>query len=111
MAELAVAGFGLYVFAAAVLFGIGVYGLIVARHLMRKLFAINIMGNAIFVLMVTAARPLDGAPDPVPQALVLTGIVIAVSATAFALALMVRLYRETGEVSLSAYGKGGEDDG
>ncbi|MGY6555932.1 MAG: sodium:proton antiporter [Wenzhouxiangella sp.] len=94
------ADFGLYVVAAAVLFGVGVYGLIVAVHLMRKLFALNIMGNAIFILLVTAAQPLKGAPDPVPQALVLTGIVIAVSATAFALALMVRLQRETGQTSL-----------
>lgn len=106
MAEL-----GLYVFAAAVLFGIGVHGLIVARHLMRKLFAINIMGNAIFVLMVTAARPIDGAPDPVPQALVLTGIVIAVSATAFGLALMVRLHKETGQATLSDDTTSDEDDG
>ena len=98
---------GLYVLAAAILFGIGVYGLIIASHLMRKLFAINIMGNAIFILMVAVATPLDGAPDPVPQALVLTGIVIAVSATAFALALMVRLHRETGQVSL---GQSDDDD-
>ena len=94
--------FALYVVAAAVLFGVGVYGLIVSAHLMRKLFAINIMGNAIFILMVAVAGPIDGAPDPVPQALVLTGIVIAVSATAFALALMVRLYQETGRATLAA---------
>jgi multicomponent Na+:H+ antiporter subunit C len=92
---------GIYILGASLLFGVGVYGLIVAGHLMRKLFAINIMGNAIFILMVTAATPLDGVPDPVPQALVLTGIVIAVSATAFALALMVELYRQTGRASLS----------
>lgn len=98
----------LYVLAAAVLFGVGVYGLIVAAHLLRKLFAINIMGNAIFILMVAAASPLDGAPDPVPMALVLTGIVIAVSATAFALALMVRLYQVTGHATLSMES---EDDG
>ncbi len=90
----------LYVLVAAGLFGIGVYGLIIAGHLLRKLFAINIMGNAIFVLMVAASGPLDGRPDAVPQALVLTGIVIAVSATAFALALMVQLYRVTGRASL-----------
>lgn len=104
------ADYGLYVVAAAVLFGIGVYGLIVARHLMRKLFALNIMGNAIFILLVTAAQPLDGAPDPVPQALVLTGIVIAVSATAFALALMVRLHRETGKTKLMADEESKADD-
>ncbi len=100
---------GLYVLAAAVLFGVGVYGLIVAEHLMRKLFAINIMGNAIFILLVAASGPIQGSPDPVPQALVLTGIVIAVSATAFALALMVRLYQETGQATLSSRDDG--DDG
>ncbi len=95
----------LYVIAAALLFGIGVYGLIVAIHLLRKLFALNLMGNAVFLLMVAAGGRLDGVPDPVPQALVLTGIVIAVSATAFALALLVRLYRETGQAWLP-----GDDD-
>lgn len=90
----------LYVISAAILFGLGVYGLLIAGHLLRKLLAINIMGNAIFILMVAVAAPIDQAPDPVPQALVLTGIVIAVSATAFALALMVRLYQLTGQASL-----------
>lgn len=90
----------LYVISAAILFGLGVYGLLIAGHLLRKLLAINIMGNAIFILMVAVAAPIDQAPDPVPQALVLTGIVIAVSASAFALALMVRLYQLTGQASL-----------
>jgi multicomponent Na+:H+ antiporter subunit C len=42
-------------------------------------------------LVAVAYRGLDQAPDPVPQALVLTGIVVAVSATALALALWSRL--------------------
>ena len=92
----------IFVIAAAALFGLGVYGLLIAGHMLRKLLAINIMGNAIFILMVAAAAPVGGAPDPVPQALVLTGIVIAVSATAFALALMIRLYQVAGQASLEA---------
>lgn len=52
------------------------------------------MGGGVFhVLVAVAYRGLDTAPDPVPQALVLTGIVVAVSATAFALALGQRLER------------------
>jgi len=43
---------------------------------------------------------IEGRPDPVPQALVLTGIVIAVSTTAFALALMVRLFRKQGHATI-----------
>jgi multicomponent Na+:H+ antiporter subunit C len=91
--------------AAAALFGIGVYGLLLAAHVMRKLLALNIMGSGVFLLFVTlTGRDAAGIPDPVPQAMVLTGIVIAVSATAFALALLVRLHRETGSTSLEAGG-------
>jgi multicomponent Na+:H+ antiporter subunit C len=96
----------LYVVAAAAVFGIGVYGLIVADHVLRKLLALNMMGSAVFVLMVAVAGPVAGRPDPVAQALVLTGIVIAVAATAFALALLVRLHHDTGRTTLS----GGSDD-
>jgi multicomponent Na+:H+ antiporter subunit C len=43
------------------------------------------------VLVAVAYRGLDDAPDPVPQALVLTGIVVAVSATALALVMGQRV--------------------
>jgi multicomponent Na+:H+ antiporter subunit C len=100
----------LYVLAAAVLFGIGVDGLIVSKHLMKKLFALNIMSSAIFILLIATAAPLGGQPDPVPQALVLTGIVVAVSATAFGLALIVRLCQETGKATLSSDDEPENDD-
>lgn len=92
-----------YLFAAAGIVGIGVYGLLLADHLMRKLLALNLLGGGVFLLMVTLAAPgpvPGGAPDPIPHALVITGLVIAVSATAFALALMERLHRETGRLEL-----------
>jgi multicomponent Na+:H+ antiporter subunit C len=98
----------LYVLAAASVFGIGVYGLIVAEHLLRKLLALNLMGSAVFVLMVSVTGATAEGPDPVAQALVLTGIVIAIAATAFGLALMVRLHHETGRASL-VEGDGDDD--
>ncbi|MDZ7826956.1 MAG: cation:proton antiporter subunit C [Gammaproteobacteria bacterium] len=82
------------------LFAIGVYGLLQRRHLLRKVLAINLMGIAIFLLLITLGGGTEGAPDPVPQAMVLTGIVIAVSATAFALALLRRLHAATGASEL-----------
>jgi multicomponent Na+:H+ antiporter subunit C len=91
----------LFVLAASVVFGIGVWGLLVADHLLRKLLSLNIMGSAVFILMLIVAGDEGGSPDPVAQALILTGIVIAVAATAFALALMVSIYRETGRASIS----------
>ncbi|ABI56096.1 sodium:proton antiporter [Alkalilimnicola ehrlichii MLHE-1] len=90
----------LYVLTAAGLFAIGVYGLLVQTHLLRRILAVNVIGNAVFLLLVAWAVRDGRPPDPVPHAMVLTGIVIAVSATAFALALLRRYYRDTGRVSL-----------
>lgn len=83
------------------LFALGLYALIVHAHLLRKILAINVMGSGVFLVLVALAeRSGDAAPDAVPQALVITGIVVAVSATALALALMVKLAGETGRAEL-----------
>jgi multicomponent Na+:H+ antiporter subunit C len=97
-----------WVLAAASMFGIGLYALIVARHLLRQLIAVKVMGSAVFILLVVAAGPVDGALDAIPLALVLTGIIVAVSAIGFALALVVRLAEATGSISLDD--DGGADD-
>jgi multicomponent Na+:H+ antiporter subunit C len=98
-----------YVITAAVLFGMGMYGVLVAGHLMRKLLALNLMGVAVFLMLIAVGRRGEGGLDPVPQAMVLTGIVVAVSATAFALALMLSLYRRTGRADLDALDLPDED--
>lgn len=85
---------------AGALFGIGLYGFLVYDHLVRKILAGNIMGSAVFLMLVALARRDPTAIDPIPHAMVLTGIVIAISTTAFALALTRRLYRQTGTVRL-----------
>lgn len=92
----------IYLLGASALFGLGVYGVLVADHLLRKLLALNLLGSAVFLLIVALGARGGGPLDPVPQALVITGIVIAVSATAFALALMLALYRRSGSVALDA---------
>jgi len=54
--------------------------------------ALNVMGAGVFLVLIAVAYRGAGTPaDPVPHALVLTGIVVAVSATALALALGKRL--------------------
>ena len=88
-----------YGVAGAVLIAIGLYALNVRRHLLRKIVALNVIGNGVFLTLVAAA-PRLGTPDPVPHAMVLTGIVVAVSATAFALALAVRVRDATGAAVL-----------
>jgi multicomponent Na+:H+ antiporter subunit C len=91
----------IYAVASVALIGVSMYGLTAHAHLIRKLVALNILGSGIFLLLIAVAqRTPAGVPDPVPQAMVLTGIVVAVSATAFGLALARRLYAATGQTSL-----------
>ncbi|ADI14864.1 sodium:proton antiporter [Truepera radiovictrix] len=91
----------LYLAASALLFAGGLYTLLSQPHLLRKVLALNVMGSAVFLFLVSEARRApQGLPDPVAHALVLTGIVVAVSATAFALALVRRLHAQTGRTEL-----------
>lgn len=89
------------IFAAtgAALFALGVAGVLLLEHLLRRILAFNLMGSGAFLVLVGLAQR-NGVPDPVPQAMVLTGIVVAVAATALALALLRRLHALTGEVTL-----------
>jgi multicomponent Na+:H+ antiporter subunit C len=91
----------LYALMGVALVSIGLHGLIARTHLLRQILAVNIMGSGVFALLVAMAqRSPDAVPDPVPHALVLTGIVVAVSTTAFALALACRIQETTGEACL-----------
>ncbi len=87
----------LYALVSVGLISLGLYALIVHAHLLRKILAINVMGSGIFLLLVALAQRTGTAlPDPVPHAMVITGIVVAVSATALALTLMLKLSAQTG---------------
>lgn len=79
---------------------IGAWALALRAHLIRKVLAINIMGSGAFLMLVGGGAMGGGAVDPVPQAMVITGIVVAVSATALALALVLRLAHVTGKPAL-----------
>jgi len=92
-----------YGLCAAALVGLGVYGVIVDPHPLRKLLAFDVIGGGVFLIFGIVARRGAAAgfgSDPVPQALVITGIVVAFAATALAVALLLRLFQETGRVTL-----------
>lgn len=86
----------LYMISGAAIVGVCLHAVIVHRHLLRKILALNVMGSGVFLMLTGVARR-GPETDPVPQAMVLTGIVVAVSATAFALALLRRLHDVSGE--------------
>ncbi len=95
-----------YETAAMILFGIGFTTLLMHRNLLKKIIGFNFMDSGLYLFLAAkgyiAGRlaPIitDGNTDPsqyvnpIPTGLVLTGIVVSVSVTAFLLALTCRLY-------------------
>jgi len=89
---------------------IGLYGLMFKKNIIKKVIALSILANGINVLIIIIGYRSGGIPpiatptnlneffttavDPLPQALVLTSIVIAVSVTAFALMLCYRIFKK-----------------
>ncbi len=103
-----------YEAAAVILFGIGFMNLLLQNNLIKKFIGLNIMDTAIYLFLAAkgyitgriAPIVVDGILDvkhyinPVPSGLVLTGIVVSVSVTAFSLALVQRLYKSYGTLDL-----------
>ncbi len=95
-----------YETAAMILFGIGFTTLLTHRNLIKKIVGFNFMDSAIYLFLASkgyitgrlAPIIVDSNTDPsnyvnpIPTGLVLTGIVVSVSVTAFLLALTCRLY-------------------
>lgn len=93
------------------LFLIGFWGVMANRNIIKKILGLNIINAAAVILfIVEGGRIGEDAPimhatvgtvtDPIPQALMLTAIVIGVCVTAFALALAVHLYQVTGSFDI-----------
>ena len=91
----------IYLLVGAALFTIGFYSLLAQAHLLRRIMALNVMGSGVFLVYIALGAQTAGPmPDPVPHAMVLTGIVVSVCATGLALALADRVQAATGQVEL-----------
>ncbi len=108
-----------YEAAAVILSGIGLTNLLLQRNLIKKIIGLNIMDTAVYLFLAAKgyvegrAAPIlleaqgggwvtnpDVYVNPVPAGLVLTGIVVSVSVTAFALALTLKLYEHYGTLNI-----------
>jgi multicomponent Na+:H+ antiporter subunit C len=91
----------IYSLGGVALFIMGLFALIACSHPLRKILAVNVMATGVFLILIaTAYKQADiGEIDPVPHAMVLTGIVVSVSITALALILACRVL-ETSNRSL-----------
>jgi multicomponent Na+:H+ antiporter subunit C len=79
----------------SVLVGLGLYGLLTHPQPLRRLIGFNLLGSGIFLIFGVIARRGGTAVvggDPVPQALVITAIVVAFAATALVVALLLRVF-------------------
>jgi multicomponent Na+:H+ antiporter subunit C len=95
---MSLAPIALYALAGCALFVIGLHALVVQPHLLRKILGLNVAGGGVFLVLVAVAhRGPEAVPDPVPHAMVLTGIVVAVCGTAVALVLAGRVWSVLGE--------------
>lgn len=90
-----------------VLFLVGLYGIITRRNLIKIAISLSIMEFSIFMILVLVgyidhglapivdpASPDQVYVDPLPQAMVLTAIVIGLATTAMLMAIAIRLYRK-----------------
>lgn len=97
-----------------VVMAIGLYLMIASANLVKKIIGLNLFQSAVFLFFVASAYVAGGSPaivphdgsggpfvSPLPQVIVLTAIVVSVSLTAVALALIVRIYNEYGTLDES----------
>ena len=94
----------------ALLLLVGLYGMLMQSNLLKKLMAMNILQVAVIMFYIALAdktgatapiempgvTAVDAYINPLPHALMLTAIVVGVSTTGVALALLIRIYRHYG---------------
>jgi multicomponent Na+:H+ antiporter subunit C len=100
-----------FALAGAALLALGLLGLVLQPHPLRRILAFNVLGSGVFLLFGAVARraaPAGLGTDPIPQALIITGLVVAFAATALAVALLLRLHAEARSVDLDGPAAGPE---
>jgi multicomponent Na+:H+ antiporter subunit C len=89
-----------------ILFLTGIYGIVTRRNLIKIAISLSIMEFSCFLFfaligytdggiapIVDPADPVKAYVDPLPQAIVLTAIVIGLATTAMLMSVIIRLYR------------------
>jgi|SRR3712207_401568 len=111
-----------YETASIILFGIGFATLLLHNNLIKKIIGLNIMDTAVFLFFIAkgyiyekeapivtgAFKGVNHYINPIPTSLMLTGIVVSVSTTAFFLALIVKINEKYGTIQLDEILRKGE---
>lgn len=95
-----------YAFASCFVMCMGLYGVLAQPTIIQKILGINLFGGGVSLLIVCLAlKSSPERPDAVSHAMVITGLVVSVSATALLLAIYIRLQRLTGQAALDIEGE------
>lgn len=89
------------------LFFVGLLGLVTQRNIVRTIISVNVMDVGAILFLITVnyvpgalppVSPPEGAviADPLPQALMITAIVIGIAVSAVSLAVFITLFRRYG---------------
>jgi len=102
-----------YYFGSIALVLIGLYAVLVKKNVLKMLIGLSIMETGVNLLLISIgyiygrSAPIlsegigpNQAVDPIPQALVLTAIVIGVATTAMALSVAIVLYQRYGTLNV-----------
>jgi len=92
-----------------ILFLVGLFGVLVKRNLIKIIISVSIMDYALFLFLAMIGYRSEAMPpievkeieyvkfvDPLPQALVLTAIVIGLATTALLVGIAIRIYQKYG---------------
>ncbi len=105
---------------SVILILIGIYGVMVKRNILKIILSLTIMETGVNIFIISIGyikgrtapilnlkslleKPSSKVVDPLPQALVLTAIVIGVAVTAMALAIAVRMYSKGKSMNLDKF--------
>ena len=93
---------------AIIIFFIGIYGIIARRNIVKTVISFGVMETGVILFFLAGGFGSGKAPiladtgdiaviaDPIPQALMITAIVIGVGVTAVALTMFINLYHRFG---------------
>jgi len=92
---------------AIILFFIGFYGLCARRNIVKTIISLGIMSGGVILYFISInwqagsiAPIINGESgvyaDPLPQALVITAIVVGISVTSIALIMFISMYHNYG---------------
>jgi len=90
-----------------VLFLVGLYGVLTRKNLIKIIIGLSVMEYSLYLFLtiigyidggtapiIDPLKPAARVVDPLPQAFVLTAIVIGLATTALLLAIAIRLYKK-----------------